>query len=217
MKPTAQELKEIILDKKLVVILRGLAPEQIEPTVAALYEGGVRLLEITFDPKSPDCIEQTGAAIKAALAMQLEDFYVGAGTVMTVEQAQAAYDAGATFMLSPNLNVTVLKKAKELGMLTMPGCLTPSEIAAAHEARADIVKVFPASRVGATYFKELQGPMGHIPLSAVGGVDEHNLEAYLAAGAKSIGVGSNIVNLKDIENGDFNAVTEKAKKYTEQL
>ena len=132
---------------------------------------------------------------------------------MTVEQTQAAKDAGATFILAPNVNFSVLEKARALGMGTVPGAMTPSEIAGAYEAGADVVKLFPAGELGIGYLKAVRAPINHIPLIAVGGVDHKNIGDFIRAGAIGAGIGSNIVNNRLIAEGRFQELTELARLY----
>lgn len=210
-------VNQALAEHKIIAILRGLTREQVEPTVEAMYEGGIRLMEITFNQNSETGVEDTMWAIEKIIGLKLDGLYVGAGTIMTVAQADAAADAGAAYMLSPNLNISVMNQAHKRGLLTMPGCFTPSEIAAAYAAGADYIKVFPAGRIGPGYLKELQGPMGHIPLLAVGGIDQKNMWKYLDAGAKGVGVGSHITNLVEIQEGKYGNITKRAREYSKQV
>lgn len=209
------DVKQQILDHKIIAILRNIAPRDILPTAQALYEGGIRLLEVTFNQqKGP---EDTVEAIKALCKEYDGKMSVGAGTVITKQQAQAAVDAGAKYMISPNTNIEVIKYTKERGALSIPGVFTPSEIIAAYEAGADFVKLFPAEVLGIPYIKAVTAPINHIPMLAVGGVDDKNLGQFLAAGVKGAGIGSNIVNAKLIKEQKFSELTALAKKYTDQI
>ena len=127
---------EKILEYKIVAILRGCVPDRIPDIAAALAEGGVRLLEITLN--SPGAL-------------------VGAGTVLTTAEAEAAVDAGARFIISPTLDIETIHRTRQLGAISIPGAFTPTEILTAYRNGADIIKVFPAGSSGAQYFKELVG------------------------------------------------------------
>lgn len=208
---------EWILKYQLVAISRGVKPELMVKTAKALYDGGVRSLEITFNQASDTCIQDTETSIKQVKQALGDKMCIGAGTVMTIEQAEAAYQAGADFALAPDTNIDVIKKIVKLGMAAVPGALTPTEIAAAYQAGASIVKLFPAGNMGLNYIKAIRGPINHVPLMAVGGVNVENIREFLDNGFTSVGIGSNIVKNSLIEAGKFDEITALAKAYTEQL
>ena len=183
------------------------------PAAEALYEGGVRLMEITFDQADPECLKLTPRMIEA-LNTRFPDMLVGAGTVMTREQARAAADAGARFALAPNVDEAVIDEALKHGLVAIPGALTPTEIAHAYNLGAAMVKLFPAGDLGMGYLKALRGPLPHIPLMAVGGVDLKNIADFFKAGAKAVGLGSNIVDNRLIAEGRYGELTGLAKAYT---
>ncbi|MBE6904929.1 MAG: bifunctional 4-hydroxy-2-oxoglutarate aldolase/2-dehydro-3-deoxy-phosphogluconate aldolase [Ruminococcaceae bacterium] len=200
-----------ILNDRVIAILRGLQEEQILKTMEALREGGLNLVEITFDQRKE--AEATAAMMKKACAEFGNSMCVGAGTVMTEEQLIAARDAGAQFILTPQTDIQMIRMAHEMGLVTIPGAFTPTEIAACHVAGADIVKVFPAGTVGPDYIKAVRGPMPHIRLSAVGGVNLENISDFFDAGVCSVGIGSNIVDNEAIRTGNYKKITELAAKY----
>lgn len=208
------QLTEIVKSEKVIAILRGVPAEKMGAVITALYNGGIRILEITFNQKSATRHEETGSAIRLAKEL-FPDMHVGAGTTMSEEDVQAAYDAGAEFILAPDVNEAVIKKAVGLGLLAVPGALTPTEIATAHRYGAKIVKLFPAGNFGTSYVKAITAPVSHIPLMAVGGVDITNMKDFLNAGICSVGLGSCLTDKKIIENNDWDALTELAKKYVE--
>ena len=140
---------------------------------------------------------------------------MGAGTVTTLEMLDAAYQAGAKFIVSPDMNPEIIAKTAELGLVSMPGAMTPTEILAAYRAGADFVKVFPATSLGAAYVKAVRGPFNHIPLLAVGGVNEKNVDEFIKAGAVGAGVGGNLVNKDWIAAGEFDKITALAKEFIE--
>ena len=182
-------------------------------TLCALADGGVQLVEITF--AADGRISDADTAKSIALAAEQFDgkLLVGAGTVLTEAQATLAKSAGAGFLLSPNTDPAVISKTRELGMVSIPGAFTPTEAQNAHAAGADIVKLFPASVLGSGYIKALRAPLSQLSLMAVGGIDLDNMAAYLAAGACSVGIGSNIVSQTRVEEGDFEAIRALAKQY----
>ena len=116
-------------------------------------------------------------------------------------------------MISPNTNPALIREAKRLGMLAMPGAMTPSEIVEAYEAGADFVKLFPTDNLGAGYIRAIRAPLSHIPMLAVGGVNDENMEEFYRAGVCGLGIGGNIVNKKLIAAGDFAGMTELARRY----
>lgn len=208
------QLTEIIQKEKIIAILRGIPSEKMESVLLALYEGGIRLLEITFNQKSENRHQETGAAIRLARSM-FPDMHVGAGTVMSKEDVLAAHEAGAEFALSPNVNKKVIKTAVKLGMTAIPGAMTPSEIAAAYQYGADIVKLFPAGELGLGYAKAVMAPVNHIPLLAVGGIDRGNLGAYLDNGFLGAGIGSSLTDKRMIRENDWEGLTELAREYVQ--
>lgn len=201
---------------RVIVALRGVSPEHIGDTAKALYQGGIRMLEITFDQSSPSKVEDACRSIKAARGAVGDGMLIGAGTVMSREEVDAAYDAGAAYMLSPNLDLSVLRRAKELGMGAIPGAMTPTEAAEAYREGADMVKLFPCDVLGLGYIKALKAPLSHIPLLAMGGVNAQNLKSYLDL-VEGVGIGSAICDKNKILSGDFQGLSDLARTYTRQL
>ena len=208
---------DAILKYKLVAILRGVAPDQLIPLLEALYEGGVRLAEITFDAKGVIPAEETAAQIAAAAKHFEGRMFFGAGTVLTVEQARLAIDGGAKFLISPNVDADVIRYTKDRGVISMPGAFTPTESVNAVNLGADFVKIFPSDTLGPKYFKAICAPLSHIKFLAVGGVDHLNVTDFLKAGAVGGGVASNIVNKDLLKKGDYAGITALAKLYTEAI
>ncbi len=212
-------ITEEIRKRKIVAIFRGIDPARCADAAIALYEGGINLCEVTFDMKEREQgFKSTLDGIRNIIAGAGDrDIYVGAGTVLTTAQVALAYEAGARFIITPSVNTEVIKAAADLGMVTMPGALTPTEIETAWEAGADFVKIFPASAVGSSYFKAVSGPLGHIPLIAVGGVDDSNMPEFLSAGAAGFGVAGNLVKKALIGEGKYEELTELAKRFVNAL
>lgn len=206
-----------IINEKLIVIVRGVPAEKLLPMCEAMYKGGVRLLEITYsaDGSTPDEVtaENIGMLSKAFEGRM----YIGAGTVLTTKQVELTHKAGGKFIISPDTNPEVIKKTKELGMVSIPGSLTPTEIQTAHLSGADFVKLFPVTTMGADYVKAVKAPLSHIKLLAVGGISEDNMPECLEAGVCGFGLGANIVDKNAINRGDYDAITELSKKYTSIL
>lgn len=206
-----QTTLEFMKEHKIVTILRGFGLEEVLNTAQALYDGGIRLLEITFDQTAP--VDVTADMIRAVSRKFAGRLRVGAGTVMTVSQLCAAYEAGAKYIISPDSNPEVIRETKKLGLVSMPGAMTPTEVASSYALGADIVKIFPADNLGLSYIKALQGPLKHIPMSAVGGVNLDNIADFLNAGLAGVGIGSNIADKAAIRRGDFAHITELARAY----
>ncbi|HWO97369.1 MAG TPA: bifunctional 4-hydroxy-2-oxoglutarate aldolase/2-dehydro-3-deoxy-phosphogluconate aldolase [Bacillus sp. (in: firmicutes)] len=200
-----EELKE----GKLVAVIRGARPDQILPIALALKEGGIRALEITVEtPKVFNLIEK----IKEEFGNEI---IAGAGTVLDPETARAAIMAGAEFIFSPTVNIETIKMTKRYGIISIPGALTPTEILTAYEHGADIIKVFPASALGVDYFKDLRGPLPHIPLMPTGGVNLDNIVSFFEAGAVAAGLGGSLVNPSElIQDKDYAKLTETAKRFS---
>lgn len=208
---------QAIEENKIIVILRGLNTEQLVRTVEAMEKGGIRLVEVTFDQSGKISDEQTAENIRTLAQTFAGRIRVGAGTVMSAKQAELACEAGAEFIISPDSYEEVIRRTRELGMVSIPGAFTPTEAANAHRYGADFVKLFPNSELSLSYLKAIMAPLSHISFLAVGGVNEKNMMEYLNAGAKGIGVATGIVNKKHIADGNYEAVTELALAYTSQL
>ena len=203
--------------EKLVAILRGVPMDRIDGVVSALVRGGVRVLEFTFDHNEPDYLAANAAKIRYTVEKYGDQVLVGCGTAVSVEEVEAAYDAGASLVISPNVDMAVIRRTKQLGMVSMPGALTPTEIVAAYDMGADIVKLFPAGELGLGYIKAVRGPLVHIPMSAVGGVKPDNVGEFLDAGVCGFGVGGQLVLSKAVKSGDDAAIEARAKEFTDAI
>lgn len=208
---------EFIREHKIIAIVRGIPSTQIVDLVGAMVAGGVRCVEVTFDQSSEEKQKDTLksiADIKAAFGAEVS---VGAGTVMSVEQVHQAQEAGAEYIISPNVSEAVIRETKKLGLVSIPGAYTPTEVAAAYEYGADIVKLFPAGILGPGYVKALKAPLKHIPLTAVGGVSPDNCASFIEAGCIGVGCGGNLVSAKLVNEGRFDEITKTAKAYIDAL
>ena len=167
-------------------------------------------MEITYDQRNPDSWEETANTIgKLAKAMEGK-MLIGAGTVTNVKLVELTHKAGGLFIISPDTKVVVIRRTRELGMVSMPGALTPTDVTTAWDAGADIIKLFPISCLGPAYMKAIKAPLSHIPMMAVGGITEKNAADYLAAGAIGVGVGGNLANKTWIDAGEYHKITETA-------
>src|SRR5258708_2136214 len=176
-----------VLDCGIVAVVRSPDSDQLVETTRALVDGGVNVGEITMSGAHALEVLQQG---RQGLGDRV---LLGAGTVLDAETARAVLLAGAEFIVAPTLNLDVIRLCRRYDKLVMPGAFTPTEILAAWEAGADIVKVFPAEVVGPAFFKALRGPLPQIRLMPTGGVDLTTAAAFLQAGACCLGIGSQLV------------------------
>ena len=170
---------ERVREKKIIAIVRGVYGEDCIKLAHALYEGGIELLEVTFDQSKPESLERTSETVKSLTSEFGDKMFFGAGTVTSLEMLSLAHEAGARFIVSPDTNEAVIKKTRDLGLVSMPGAMTPSEIMKAYSYGADFVKLFPVADLGVSYIKAIRAPINHIPLLAVGGVNLANLKSLL--------------------------------------
>ena len=206
-----------LFEKKLVVIARRLPQDKIEKCVEAVIEGGVRFIESTFDQSDPDCIAKNKLCIETMIKVANGRATIGAGTVLNVEQVHAAYEAGAKYIISPNTNEAVIKETVKLGLISIPGAMTPTEIEQAYSWGAHIVKLFPADDVGMHYIKNISAPLSHIPLMATGGVNPQTIPEFYAAGAKAFGTGISILTPEYVKNSNYEGIKELAKAHVDVI
>lgn len=211
------ETKDKILRRKLIAIVRGQSASKILRLAEALLAGGIELMEITFNQNAPETTAETCDTIRSlgrAFAGKME---FGAGTVVTLEQLRMSADAGARFIISPNVNPQIIGETQKLGLMSIPGAMTPTEILLAHDSGADFVKVFPAGMLGTAYIKAVRGPLNHIRLMAVGGINENNAADYLTAGCVGLGVGGNLVNSEWIRDERWEDISRLAAQYVKAV
>ncbi len=212
-----QKVIRAIEEEKLIVIVRGVDKDKLIPLAQAMYDGGVRLIEITFSADGKVSDEETAQSVKLLADRFDGKMIVGAGTVLTEKQVELTKRAGGKFIISPDACPEVIKGTVERGLISIPGALTPTEIQSAHKNGADFVKLFPISVLGIDYVKGIKAPLSHIKLIAVGGVNLDNANDYLKIGLSGLGIGSNIIDKKMIENNDWNGITALAKKYVSAI
>ncbi len=203
---------DIILDARLVAIIRLPDLRYADALVRALLAGGVRALEFTLtnrdsinvirDMKTNHPEFANGSAV------------IGAGTVITLDDLQAVLDVGAQFIVSPHTDPAVITACKDAHIPVMPGAYTPTEIMTAWQSGADVVKVFPSRALGPAYFKDVLSALPHLRLMPTGGVDLDNIAAYLASGAVAVGMGGNLVNTHTVMAQDWATMTQTAQTYT---
>lgn len=209
-----ENIIKVITEKRVIVIVRKLYGDQLYSLADALYAGGLRLMEVTFDQADSDHLVKTCDAIGGLKTRMAGRMHIGAGTVLSEGQVEAAFEAGAEYIISPNMDIRVIKRTKELGLVSIPGAMTPTEIVAAHNEGADFVKVFPASFLGTKFIKDIQGPIGHIKCLATGGLGEQNFLEYMRAGYAGAGMGGGLVDKNVIVSQDWQEFTRRAKSLT---
>jgi 2-dehydro-3-deoxyphosphogluconate aldolase/(4S)-4-hydroxy-2-oxoglutarate aldolase len=189
-----------------MAIVRGVSNERADEAAESLYKGGVRLIEVTLNtPGALGIIERWRGLFAGRMR-------VGAGTVLDASMAQAAIDAGAEFLGCPHVDESAISHGRGRGAEVFPGALTPTEVVRAWQAGATAVKLFPASALGPKYLQELRGPLGEIPLVAVGGIKPEDLSDFLRAGAVGVGLGGSLVDAKLLEQGRFDALQVLARR-----
>lgn len=206
-----EKIIQAVKENKLIAIVRGVESEKCVRIAQALYDGGFRLMEITYDQKRPESWEETAAAIGAVAKAFAGKMYVGAGTVTCTELVDLTHKYGGQFIISPDVNEDVIRRTRQLGLVSMPGALTPTEVMTAHRAGANFVKLFPAGNLGTGYVKAVKAPISHVDLLVVGGIDEKNVASFLAVGAAGAGIGGNLVNRAWVEAGQYEKITEVAQ------
>ena len=210
-------IRDAINRNKVIAISRGIHADKIVETAQAISDGGIKLFEVTFIHDSPNNIGETCISIQKLSTAPDTDIIVGAGTVLTVDEVHMAADAGARFIISPDTNTQVIEETKKLGLISIPGAMTPTEIVRAYDAGADFVKVFPASFLGVDYIKAVKGPLHNVPLIAVGGINKDNAASFLSTGVSALGIGGSLVDSKAIMSGDFHLLTERARSIAESI
>lgn len=210
-----EEIKKLVLENRIIAIIRGFAPDVCLKLAEAYQAGGIRLVEVTFNQKAPETWKDTAAAIKAIRERFAGEVRVGAGTVLTVDQLKMCEDAGGEYMITPNVNPELIRRCVADGLVAMPGALTPSEAVAAWDAGASFVKIFPAGSLGPSYVKAVRAPLSHIPFLAVGGVGPDNVADFMKVGCVGAGVGGNLTNKDWIASGAWDKITAVAKSLVE--
>ncbi len=209
MPETTQEMIERV---GLIPVLRAKSTTQARAVVEAMIAGGVNIVEVTMTvPGAINLLKELRREYGSKLLL-------GSGTVTTAEQAQATIDAGAEFVVSPSLHPDVIVATKRNHKISCPGALTPTEAITAWNAGADYVKIFPCSAVGgASYLKALLAPFPQLKVIPTGGVTLQTAASFLQAGARALGVGSDLVNLAAVDSGHAETITETAKAYLKVL
>ena len=203
-----QRVRERIAEIGIVPVVRASSPREARMAADAVCEGGIPIVEITMTvPGAVDVIRELTKSGSS-------DVLVGAGTVLNVDTARRCLDAGAQFLVSPGLNLEVVKLVSGEGKLMMAGALTPTEVITAWESGSDFVKVFPCGQVGgAKYIKALKGPLPQVPLVPTGGVNLHTAAEFIEAGAAALGVGGELVQAEALKADKPEMIVENARKF----
>ena len=205
---------ELLKKYRFVGIFRHIPPQHALDTAKAMYEGGIRIFEVTFDPSGNTTSQETCGIIRQLRQNFGAEVSVGAGTVLTVEMAEGAWKAGAEFIVAPCTNPEVIRYTKEKGMLSIPGAYTPTEIMTAYELGADVVKIFPILPDGEAYLKNVISPLSHIPFMITGGINPDTIEKFLATGPVAVAAGATIATRELAEKGDFETIRKNALAHT---
>ena len=200
-----------ILEHKIVAIIRGADPGDVMKIAGALYKGGIKVLEVTFN--SPGAIR-----VVEELSKEMGDsLLIGMGTVLDAKTAKNAISAGAKFIISPSVDTETIKVTKESGVVSVPGAFTPTEIVNAFNAGGDIIKLFPASG-NVSYMKEVRAPLSQIPLMPTGGITVDNMQLFYEAGAVAFGIGTALVNTKEKVTDEYlEQLAWKAKQFVQKI
>jgi 2-dehydro-3-deoxyphosphogluconate aldolase / (4S)-4-hydroxy-2-oxoglutarate aldolase len=190
----------------VVAVIRLKDPAKLRAVVDAMAEGGVRALEVTMTvPRAIELIRELAPALPAG-------FLLGAGTVIDPVTARVVIDAGASFVVSPVFRPDVIAACHDRDVPAMPGCFSPTEILAAHECGADIVKVFPATMLGPQFIKDVRAPLPQVKLMPTGGVTLDNAGDWIRAGAVAVGLGSALVDVAAIDGNRWDVITANARR-----
>lgn len=201
----------LLQQHRLIAVIRASEQSLGWQMAQAVAVGGLSLIEITWNSdRAPELISQ--------LRSELPNCMIGTGTLLNVEQLKQAIEAGAQFLFTPHVNLSLIAAAVKAGVPIVPGALTPTEIVTAWEAGASGVKVFPIQAVGgASYIKALQGPLGHIPLIPTGGVTLENAQELIQAGAIAVGLAGELFPKRFVATQDWKAITQRATTLKRQL
>ncbi len=206
---------ELLNETKIITILRGIPSDKLTDVLDALYAGGIRLAEITYDRTGDVKNEDTAANIGRAVAHTKGRMLIGAGTVLDRRQVAMTAEAGGSFIISPDTNPEVIEATKAAGLISLPGAMTVTEVCTALRHGADYVKLFPANILPPSFVKAVLAPLRGAKLLAVSGVTTENIPEYLKAGCVGFGVGTNIANKALAESGRFDLIAENAKNFIE--
>lgn len=208
-------MSELITDAGLILILRNFPENKLCQLIPRMVRAGVKAVEVAFNPSLDDTAETTCGMMKKIIELSEGKIIVGAGTVLYPQWVKAAKDAGCQFIFSPNTDTEIIKLTKELGMISIPGAYTPSEVMTAHNAGADLIKLFPITVNEIEYFKNIKGPLSHIKYVLTGGVNPDTIVPFLEAGAVGLGTGISILKPELVATDDFDEIERLARLHME--
>jgi len=210
MNRSKQDTLAILLEERLIAVVRTPGETGVMDAIQALSDAGIKCFEITMTING-------ALNVLKDVAAKRPDLLIGAGTVLNKQQAIDCIEAGAEFIVSPIFSPSVVSWAKEQGKVVVPGAFTPTEVMHAWTSGADLVKIFPAARLGPHFLKDLKGPLPDVKLMPTGGINANNVRSYLEAGAHVVCAGSSLVDNKAIANNDMETLTRKAKSFLEAV
>lgn len=206
----AEQSRKRIGEAGIIPVVRAANATEAQQAVRAIHLGGISVVEITMT------VPNAVALISQLVGEYADNLVVGAGTVLTHEQAMECLDAGAEFLVSPGLSVPVIAAARERDKLAIPGALTPTEVMAAIREGVRLIKIFPCESMGgAKYIKSLRGPFPDIDFIPTGGVSISNAGEYFAVGSFALGIGSELVDLKALRRGEAQNISDSCNKLAE--
>ncbi len=208
---------ELIEKESLIAIMRGVPEDKCIQVARAVIKGGVKILEVAFDPSDPDTIQKTTKIIRNIKNELGDSVTIGAGTVIYEEYLMAAYESGAQFIYSPDTDTDIIRLTKKLGLVSIPGAITPTECKQALKAGADIIKLFPTTEADLGYIVNISRPLSHMKFICTGGVNLDTIEKFLSVGAIGLGTGISIIRPDLVDNEDYNEITNLAKKHVDTI
>lgn len=208
---------ELIRKHRFIGILRHIPVQKALPVAQAMYDGGIRIFEVTFDPSRDTTCPETCSIIRQLRQHFGPEVSVGAGTVLSVPFAEAAWEAGAEFIVAPNTDPAVISFAKSKGLLSVPGAYTPTEIMNAYSLGADIVKIFPILPDAEAYLKNVISPLSHIPFMITGGINPDTIEKFLATGPVAVAAGATIATRELAEAEAYDTIRANAENHTRHI
>ena len=208
---------DVIRRDRLMILSRGVRKDVLVKAVSAIADAGITLYESTFDHTVSDPLAENAEKIAALVKAVGDRVRIGAGTVLTVEEVRVAAESGAEYVISPGTDEDVIAETKRLGLVSIPGVMTPSEIMRALKLGADMVKLFPADDLGYHFIRNLKGPFPRVEFLATGGVNPETIPEFLAAGITAVGTGVTVMRRDLIEKEDYRGIAELARKHVEAV
>lgn len=200
-----------LTESGVIAVIRRISAEHIEQVADYLVAGGVTALEVTVDtPEAFRSIEKLSLRLKGQAI-------VGAGTVLDRESAKMAINSGAEFVFSPSLHEDVIRTALRYGKIAVPGVMTPTEMVQAMEWGADMVKLFPASVLGAKFIKDVKAPLPHVPIIPTGGVNLSNVAEFIRVGVAAVGLGGSLINTEEIKEGNYKGIQSRSEQFVRAI